>query len=399
MIRRGRTWCWTVLLLGGLSCGGEGPDDLPLIEIGEQSMTVLSPDDGSLWDVKDVLEAGGVFWALKASPPFLHGFDASGNRVATFGTPGQGPGELRYPRAIWPAGAVDAVTVWDAGSTAALTFSASGEFLSSHRMPRLGGMRADIETVTFGQPFRLFRNGGTTVVGQFDSGVTHGIDLWRGKLVRVADEVRDDREIPVGEVIFDFAGDLSGYAERPSPQAPGLVPVPLWDGCPDGRIAVFDPIARTVHVVGPSEDDPQAIRLPWEPVALRRSDKFAYIHFQIATEARGEGVVGELVDRMAESALAEAEDFFPADAPAGVDLKCASSRVWIQEFDGDSHPLGYGPYWRTVALDGSVPRFARVGLPRGFQPVRVSSSGMLGVVTDAVSIQRLAQVDLPPELR
>ena len=233
-MRRGRAWCAAVLLLGGPSCAGERPEDLPLFQIGEESMTLLSPDDGSLWDVRDVLEIDGVFWVLKASPPFVHGFDASGERVTTFGIAGDGPGELRYPRALWPDEADGAVTVWDAGSTAALTFSADGRLLSSQPMPRLGGMRADIETVTFGNPFRLFRAAGTTVVGRFDSGVTHGSDLWRGQLVRVADNGPDDQGLPVGEVVVDFAEELSGSAERPSSQAPGLVPVPLWDTVPTG---------------------------------------------------------------------------------------------------------------------------------------------------------------------
>ena len=389
----------SLLLLSGPSCAGERPEDLPLFEVGEQSMTLLSSDDGSLWDVRDVLEVDGVFWVLKAAPPFLHGFDASGQQVATFGTAGEGPGELRYPRALWSGDAAGAVTVWDAGSTAALTFSADGMLISSQRMPRLGGMRADIETVTFGNPFRLSREAGSTVLGQFESGVTHGSDLWRGKLVRVADNGPDDQGIPVGDIVVDFAAELSGAAEQPSSQAPGLGPVPLWDGCPDGRIAVLDPIALALHLFGSGEGEVEAIQLPWEPVTLRRTDKFSYLRFQIEAEARGEGADAATVDRVAESAFAQAEDFFPTEAPAGVDLKCARGRVWIQEFDGDSHPLGYGPHWRTISLDGSAPRFARVALPPGFQPVRVSGSRMLGVVTDSVSLQRLAQVQLPPELR
>ena len=210
-----RACCVVVLLLGGPSCAGERPEGLPLFEIGEQSMTLLSPDDGSLWDVRDALEIDGVFWVLKASPPFLHGFDANGERVATFGAAGEGPGELRFPRALWAGEAEGSVTIWDAGSTAALTFSMDGRLLSTRRMPRLGGMRADIETVTFGDPFRLFRKEGATVVGRFESGVTHGSDLWRGKLVRVADEGRDDPGILAGEVVVDYMEELSGAAEGP----------------------------------------------------------------------------------------------------------------------------------------------------------------------------------------
>ncbi len=394
-----RACCVAVLLLGGPSCAGERPEGLPLFEIGEQSMTLLSPDDGSLWDVRDALEIDGVFWVLKASPPFLHGFDANGERVATFGAAGEGPGELRFPRALWAGEAEGSVTIWDAGSTAALTFSMDGRLLSTRRMPRLGGMRADIETVTFGDPFRLFRKEGATVVGRFESGVTHGSDLWRGKLVRVADEGRDDPGILAGEVVVDYMEELSGAAEGPSSPAPGLASVPLWDGCPDGRLAVLDPVALTLHLFGPGEGEAETIQLPWQPASLRRIDKFSYIRFQVAAEARGDGADAAAIDRAAESAFAGAEDFFPAEAPAGVDLKCAPGRVWIQEFDGDSHPLGYGPYWRVVSLGGTEPRFARIAFPPGFLPERIAESRALGVLTDSVSIQRLAQVELPPQLR
>lgn len=398
-MRCARAWCVVVLLLGGPSCAAERTDEMPLFEVGEQYLTIVSPADGSLWEVRDVLEVGTVFWALKASPPFLHGFDANGERVATFGTEGEGPGELRFPRALWAGDAGGAVTVWDAGSAAALTFSIDGRLLSSQRLPRVGGMRADIETVTFGHPLRLYRHDGTTVMGQFDSGVNHGGDFWRGRLVRFADDGRDDQGVPAGQTVIAFGQELSGAARSPSPQAPGLVPVPLWDGCPDGRIAVFDPVALALHLIGPGEGDAQTLQLPWQPASLRREDKFSYLRFQIEAEARGEGADAATIDQIAQSAFSQAEDLFPAEAPAGIDLKCASGRVWIQEFDGDSHPLGYGPYWRTVSLDGSEPRYARIALPPGFQPVRVSESGMLGVVTDSVSLQRIAQLELPPELR
>ena len=397
-MRRSRSWWMAVVLLCGPACAGEGQDDLPLVQIDDGHLTLLSPDDGSLWDVRDVLEADRVIWALKASPPFLHGYDVSGRPFAAFGTTGQGPGELRYPRALWPGDAVGSVTVWDAGSSAALTLSEAGKLLSTHPMPRLGGLRSDIETVTFGHPFRLFRTAGATVMGRFDSGVSRGSDLWRGQLVRVIDPGGSGEGDVAGEVLVDFQTDLPGSADRPSNQAPGLVPVPLWDGCPDGRIAVLDPISLTLLLFS-GEDEAEAIRLPWEPPTLQRREKLEYIRFQVEAEGRGEGADAETINRVAESALAHAEDLFPQDAPAGVDLKCAPGRVWIQGFDGDSHPLGYGRHWRTVSLDGSPPRFARVVLPPGFQPLRVSASEMLGVVTDHVSMQRLARLELPPPLR
>ena len=399
LFRSGRAGCAAALVLATAACSGERADEPSAYEIGEQDLILLSPDDGALWDVRDVLEVDGVFWVLKASPPFVHGFDESGDQVAVFGSVGEGPGEMRFPRALWPGNPAGTVTVWDAGSRTALTFSVDGTMMSSQPAPGLPGMRADIETVTFGDPFRRFREAGTTVVARFDAGVNHGSDLWGGTLVRVHDGDPGDQDALGEELLVDFARDLRGGAERPSPESPGLVPVPLWDGCPDGRVAVLDPIAPALHLFRAGESDAEAIPLPWTPAALRTVDKYAWLRSQIEAEARGEGMDAAAIDQVAEAAFEYAEELFPDDAPAGVDLLCAPDRVWIQQFHGDSHPLGYGPHWRTVSLDGPAPRFGRVALPPGFQPVRFAGSGMLGVVTDSLSLQRLARVELPPELR
>ena len=63
-----------------------------------------------------------------------------------------------------------------------------------------------------------------------------------------------------------------------------LVPVPLWDGCPDGRIAVLDPIARTLFFLDPANARPEArdaIALPWRSAALGRGVRLAYMTSRI----------------------------------------------------------------------------------------------------------------------
>ena len=163
--------------------------------------------------------------------------------------------------------------------------------------------------------------------------------------------------------------------EGPSSPAPGLASVPLWDGCPDGRLAVLDPVALTLHLFGPGEGEAETIQLPWQPASLRRIDKFSYIRFQVAAEARGDGADAAAIDGAAESTFAGAEDFFPAEAPAGVDLKCAPGRVWIQEFavirtHWDPVPTGAWSRWgaRSPGSRGSPSR-------RGFCPSGSRSRG------------------------
>ena len=86
---------------------------------------------------------------------------------------------------------------------------------------------------------------------------------------------------------------------------------------------------------------------------------------------------------------------FALEEPIGVDLKCAPGQVWIQEFDATSNPLGFGPFWRTVALDGRAVTFSRVLFPKGFNPHRISESRAIGVVVDSVGLERLATLSLP----
>ena len=377
-----------LLILGAPSCGSDRVGDIAPLRIGVEALKLVSPADDALWEVRDILEHRGTVWALTGSAPFVHGFTPGGARVAAFGTAGEGPGEFRYPHGLWPGDSEGTLTVWDAGRSTALTVSSSGKLLASRPLSDPGVIRSDIRTVTFGDPFRVFKRHDAVVLGRYDSGVSSGDDLWRGKLVRASGNGQ-----AAEEVIVDFARDLPGAARRPGMPSV-LAPVPLWDGCPDGQVAVLDPIERTLYMFGPGRSDPDAIPLPWKSQELQRVEKFRYLRHQIAAELRNQDVPASEIDRIAKSVLADAEGMFPHEAPIGVDLRCSRDRVWIQEFDGDSHPLGYGPRWRTVSRGVLGPRFGQVTFPAGFMPYRITDSRAVGVVTDDLSLQRLATVDI-----
>ena len=377
-----------LLILGAPSCGSDRVGDIAPLRIGVEALKLVSPADDALWEVRDILEHRGTVWALTGSAPFVHGFTPGGARVAAFGTAGEGPGEFRYPHGLWPGDSEGTLTVWDAGRSTALTVSSSGKLLASRPLSDPGVIRSDIRTVTFGDPFRVFKRHDAVVLGRYDSGVSSGDDLWRGKLVRASGNGQ-----AAEEVIVDFVRDLPGAARRPGMPSV-LTPVPLWDGCPDGQVAVLDPIERTLYMFGPGRSDPDAIPLPWKSQELQRVEKFRYLRHQIAAELRNQDVPASEIDRIAKSVLADAEGMFPHEAPIGVDLRCSRDRVWIQEFDGDSHPLGYGPRWRTVSRGVLGPRFGQVTFPAGFMPYRITDSRAVGVVTDDLSLQRLATVDI-----
>lgn len=373
--------------IAGSACEESAPEPMPVLPIDDLSLTIVSPEDDALWGVKDVFDADGTYWALTASAPFVHGFGPTGQLTARFGSAGPGPGEFRFPAAAWPGHTGGSLTVWDPGAYAALTFSGYGSLLSSLNAPMLGAIRSDIETVTFGDPFRAVSVPGGFLTARFRSGVNHPGDLWNGDLLHVPADGGEPR------VLIDFAAELPGAEHRSAAML--LVPVPLWDGCADGRTAVLDPIARKLFVLDPAAPERQEIDLPWQPDELRHPARLEYMKARIRAEVGDEDVSEAEILSFAEEAVQNGERLFPPDAPIAVDIKCAPGLVWIQEFHTNSHPLGFGPSWRTVSLDTDRPKWSRVVFPAGFNPHRISESRAIGVVVDVFGLERVATVSLP----
>lgn len=367
------------------------------MRIAEEDLVLVSAEAHALWGVRDVARSNGDYWALTESEPFVHIFGADGVRTSAFGTEGDGPGDLRSPRALWP-GTKGTVSVWDFGHARVATFSREGTLVESRPVPTPGVVRADMDNVTFGDPFRVFQeDGGTIVLTHYDSPVTHPNHLWSGRLVRAG---RD----PSGEVetIVSFARDLPGADGRPGNRNEPLFlgPVPLWDGCPGGGVAVLDAVAGTVYFHGGpgsvASKWPDSLTLPWRPNPLPAEDRVAYIRHQMKAEARGQNVGESEIEAMAARAARDAEGLFPQEAPLAVDLRCGPSRIWLQEYDGSSSPLGYGTLWQTASASerGRQPYFTQVAFPSGFAPLRFLGPQVLGTVVNSAGLERLAVAEL-----
>lgn len=370
------------------SCDGT-PDAKPVtIGIDPDQMAWESPG-GDLWDIADVMEKGGLVWVLTSADPLVHGF-RRGEEAVAFGRHGDGPNEVRSALALVDRGATGEITLWDAATRLYRTFSETGMLVSTWDAGRLGAVRGDIDIVTFGDPLRVATYGEGTVRAEYREAVTWAPDLWTGGLARF----NYDGGV---EHVVDFM-ELRGAPRDDQSAGRFLAPVPLWDVCPDDRIALLDPIARHVYLVGASWETRDSLAVPWEVRPLTRDDRMGYLRGQMEAELQGQQV-GPEIRLMLERAEAESRDQFAPSTPLGVDLRCAAGRVWIQEFDGESSPLGHGRFWWTVSLTGQEPGYTRVTLPGGFRPYRISDSRMLGVVTDTLGLQRVASIELPPSLR
>ena len=376
--------------LGGSSCDAPAQAEMRQVRIGRQSLTLLSSPADALWEVRDVLHLNGTTWVLTASEPYVHEFGSTGALATEFGRQGDGPGELRFPQSLWPGQPHESLTVWDQGRHSALTFSGSGILLSSVTAPELGVIRADIANVTFGRPLRAARVPGAIIVARYDSGVSNGDDLWNAELVRIPDDGGDPK------VLVSFARDLPGSSRRA--HAAFLVPVPLWDGCPDGRVAVLDPLARIVFMLSPVGATQYTIPLPRPAESMSTDSRRRYLRSRIKAEVAGQDVSDAQIDLFTTEAMRNADDAFAADEPIGIELRCAPGRLWIQRFDGSGHPLGYGSLWHTVTFGGMSSTSSLVRFPADFTPYRFSGSHGIGTVTDSVGLQRVAIIILPPEL-
>ena len=368
-----------------------GSSDSSTVEIDPAALTVF--DEGEqLWGVRDVVRSGNTIWALTETEPFLRAYSPSGRLLAEFGSLGEGPGELRNPRAVSAAASDDGVVVWDLATGSRPVFTVEGTLVSSAPAPGVR-MRArmDIESVTFGDPFRVAEGDGGTLVVDYGTGPNLPDDMWSGTIVRVA---ADGSETTA---LVDFDADLAG-AESRTTTLMGLAPVPLWDRCPDGRIAVLDPVAAHVRLFGPEGSSREPVPLPWTPRTLLQEELLGYIRSRMQAETREQDVSPAEIEQAAAEAVANAGDMLPSETPLAVDLLCSGDRVWVQEFDGLAHPMGYGRAWWSVLVDAGADRYGgveRVIFPDRFAPYQITDSMAIGIVTDAMDLQRVAVVRLP----
>jgi len=373
--------------LGTGSCAPEPPHTSTVeVRIAPSALTIFQEGE-PLWDVRDITESGEVIWALTAAAPFLRAYDRSGNMLADFGRSGDGPGELRNPWILSAAASGGGVIAWDLATRRRSLFDVGGNFVTSTPTSiTRESIRADIRSVTFGDPFRVVEDHTGVWAASYPGGLRRGDDFWSGRIVRHAHgDVEPD-------VVVDFAVDLPGAASRVP--AMGLGSVPLWDGCADGVVAVLDPVDRSLHLYRPGGKKDRQIALPWTVRPLSHEERLGYVRAMMRNEAQGTNVNDDEIERAAADVLASAAKHLAAEAPLGTDLRCSPGRIWIQEFDGSSHPLGYGSTWMTVARDDAAPRFQRVVFPDGFTPYRLTDSAAIGVVTNSVELQRVAVVRL-----
>lgn len=334
--------------------------------------------DSSTYDARDVRRApDGGWWVLANAEPFVRRYDRAGLIVARHGRKGRGPTDMIRPWLfVGSAGDMTPPLIWDVGRKVLISVDTLGQVsVVGSLVGALGPVRNDIETVTFGHPFQARSDGRSIVFAQFAGEISNTIHLARPTVLRLhRDSGAVDTIVSVRE---------PGEGKRPKGVAMSLVPIPLWDLCPDSTIAFLEAGGAVVYRIGVGGDTvgtatlPVADRTP-RPFALDAVER--HVRHLLVNEFLSSRRDTSTVDV---EALRIARDFrsdYPEHEPAFVRLVCdTKARIWLQRFSLATNPVGYGSSW--LILDGSG-RSRSVRLPSGFSPVQILDGEAIGLMED-----------------
>lgn len=334
--------------------------------------------DSSTYDARDVRRAAdGGWWVLANAEPFVRRYDRAGLLVARHGRKGRGPTDMIRPWLfVGSPGDETPPLIWDVGRKVLISVDTLGQVsVVGSLVGALGPVRNDIETVTFGNPFQARSDGRSIVFAQYAGEISNTIHLARPTVFRL----RSDS----GTVDTIVSVRQSAEGNRPKGIAMSLVPIPLWDLCPDSTIAFLDAGGAVVYRIGVSGDTvstaalPAADRMP-RPFALDAVER--HVRHLLVNEflsfGRDTATVGAEAQRIARDFRAD----YPEHEPAFVRLVCdTEARVWLQRFSLATNPVGYGSSW--LILDGSG-RSRSVSLPPGFSPVQILAGEAIGLMED-----------------
>lgn len=359
-----------------LACHGPTKEAAPDLELLATDLHVLE-EDVVFADVRDAVATPDGFWILDGHEPFVTGFDLDGMVRQRFGRKGRGPSELLQPRAIQSAGPgrhAD-ILVWDPGNARVSRFSTAGDPVAV--MPEHAGhagIRSDLPEVTYVDPFRVRRVGKHFAYVRYPAGLSRTADLARGRLT-MADAPGLERGSALGGIVPDGDSPEGGAGE--------LAGLPLWDGCGDRGLAVWEPDERTVTWMDPAGSATPAVPVPIRPRRLDEADIERYLGLMARLEIGADPEERGLdLSAMARSS----RELFARDAPVATELRCGvGHEAWLRLFDTSSDPLGRGRDWLVVDTIG----FTRVRLPGGFSPLVILPDRIVGVLEEARG-QRIA---------
>ena len=399
-----------LLLLPAFACSGDGSpnasphvdDDLQTRVIPDEAAKVAPPSDSIASIVDIALGADGTVWVMSTTEPFFVAMSLEGEVLDSRGRRGDGPGEFRTPSNLLQVGRPVQIWAYD---------SRAGKFA------RVDGPEDEIEELFFRRESGIR---GASSISWEDSWDEWSSRRWiagREDGFLFAHSAADDNfmgkmwDFEVAHLALDSStstvlssGDLLGDPTVRYGEVGEISPVPVWAACPDGSMALYDPLANSVRRLARGGGERGSHALPPERslnVTLERAFALMYRPMMAAMERPdGPQTQGFPTDSAALFEMFKNEvgdDLSETDLlPEYKHLACTGSDgpLWLQIFDVESQgrSLGDGLEWLRIGPDGAI---QRIVFPESFSPLRFTEDRIWGSHRGDFDIESVAWIASP----
>ena len=290
----------------------------------------------------------------------------------------------------------------------------------SRRLTRLDGPEDEIEeiflplsTVPYGRVVTLhdyidsrawiagYGGGFLFAHSQFSSGLT--MATWEFEVAHLAIDRTMNPVFSSGDLVGDPPASLGNIGRQQFP------PYPLWATCPDGGMALYDPLTNSVRWLSASGEVTGSQPLPPERRVEVTMDRLWALIWPRLKEQNERSVRRSAGSRFPIAPLDSAAQYesakrsFPEVRDAYADvfpeyrhLSCGGpdGSLWLQLFDahGGGRMSGEGPKWLRIGRDGS---YRRIDLPRSFRPLRFTDDRIWGSHRGEFDVESVAWIEMP----
>jgi hypothetical protein len=324
------------------------------------------------------LDANGNVYVADMQAQTILAFGPDGSFLRTFGSPGQGPGEIGQ-QLVGTFVVGDELWAADVGNMRVGRWSLDGTLQSALPLD-----------LTAGIPFRWDELEGDRVVVQLRTMDMSGAGAApsRDALVFFDGAVGDTLAVlPAGESFQFGAGGV--------PQLRFFEAEPSWDATPDGRLISAMNSDYRIEVRDAAGTLERIVTRPVEPRAVTEGDRDA-MSVAIRNLMTDAGAPPQAVNMMMNSAT------FADTYPAFFQVLAGPNRtLWVQQFatadelgaqeDFDMQNLG-SVRWDVFDAEGRY--LGVMTMPEKFQPIRVDGDAFWGVQRDEFDVQSVVRYRL-----